>query len=198
MMAFAYAVALTGGIATGKSTVARMFEDDGFVVIDADRIAHEILEEQQEKIAKMFGAEMVREGKVDRKALGAVVFADPLKRKALETLLHPLIYARIEAEAKREDQKRKPYIVDIPLFFEGNRYPIKRSLVVYASQPQQIERTMQRDGLGREAVLERIAAQIDIAEKRYMADYVIDNSQDQTQLRVEYEKTKEMIMKDMQ
>jgi dephospho-CoA kinase len=57
---------------------------------------------------------------------------------------------------------------------------------------------MKRDGLGREAVLERIAAQIDIAEKRYMADYVIDNTQDQTQLRVEYEKTKEMIMKDMQ
>jgi dephospho-CoA kinase len=197
MMAFAYAVALTGGIATGKSTVARMFEDDGFVVIDADRIAHEILDEQQEKIIEMFGEEMVREGKVDRKALGAVVFADPQKRKALESLLHPLIYARIEAEAEREDQKCKPYIVDIPLFFEGRRYPIKRSLVVYASPEQQIERAMQRDGLTREAVLKRIAAQIDIVEKRDMADYVIDNTQDQTQLRVEYEKTKEMIMKDM-
>jgi dephospho-CoA kinase len=198
MMAFAYAVALTGGIATGKSTVARMFEDDGFVVIDADRIAHEILDEQQEKIIEMFGEEMVSEGKVDRKVLGAVVFADPKKRKALESLLHPLIYARIEAEAEREDQKCKPYIVDIPLFFEGKRYPIKRSLVVYASPEQQVERAMQRDGLTREAVLKRIAAQIDIAKKRDMADYVIDNSQDQTQLRVEYEKIKKMIMKDMQ
>jgi dephospho-CoA kinase len=195
-MAFEYAVALTGGIATGKSSVARMFEADGFVVIDADRIAHEILEEQQEKIVEMFGEEMVREGKVDRKALGAVVFADPLKRKALEQLLHPLIYARIEAESVREDQKRKPYIIDIPLFFEGGRYPVRRSLVVYASQTQQIERAMQRDGLDRKAVLERIAAQIDIEEKRYLADYVIDNSQDQTQLRVEYEKIREMIMKD--
>ena len=198
MMAFAYAVALTGGIATGKSTVARMFEDDGFVVIDADRIAHEILDEQQEKIIEMFGEEMVSKGKVDRKVLGAVVFADPKKRKALESLLHPLIYARIEAEAEREDQKCKPYIVDIPLFFEGKRYPIKRSLVVYASPEQQVERAMQRDGLTREAVLKRIAAQIDIAKKRDMADYVIDNSQDQTQLRVEYEKIKKMIMKDMQ
>ena len=141
---------------------------------------------------------MIVEGKVDRKALGAVVFADPLKRKALEQLLHPLIYTRIEGKAEAEDKKRKPYIVDIPLFFEGKRYPIERALVVYASQPQQIERAMQRDGLEREAVLERIAAQIDIEEKRYMADFVIDNSKDQTQLRVEYEQTKEMIVKDFE
>ena len=195
-MAFKYAVALTGGIATGKSSVAKMFESDGFTVIDADRIAHEILEEQKGKIVDMFGEMMIVEGKVDRKALGAVVFADPLKRKALEQLLHPLIYTRIEDEAKAEDKKRKPYIVDIPLFFEGKRYPIERSLVVYASQVQQIERAMQRDGLGREAVLERIAAQIDIEEKRYMADFVIDNSGDQTQLRVEYAKAKEAIEKE--
>ena len=197
-MAFQYAVALTGGIATGKSSVAKMFKEDGFTVIDADRIAHEILEEQKEKIADMFGERMIVEGKVDRKALGAVVFADPLKRKALEQLLHPLIYARIESKAEAEDKKHKPYIVDIPLFFEGKRYPIERALVVYASQVQQIERAMQRDGLEREAVLERIAAQIDIEEKRYMADFVIDNSKDQTQLRVEYEQTKEMIMKDFE
>jgi len=195
-MAFKYAVALTGGIATGKSSVAKMFESDGFTVIDADRIAHEILEEQKGKIVDMFGEMMIVEGKVDRKALGAVVFADPLKRKALEQLLHPLIYTRIENEAKAEDKKRKPYIVDIPLFFEGKRYPIERSLVVYASQVQQIERAMQRDGLEREAVLERIAAQIDIEEKRYMADFVIDNSGDQTQLRVEYAKAKEAIEKE--
>jgi len=86
--------------------------------------------------------------------------------------------------------------VDIPLFFEGGRYPIAKSLVVYTPVAQQIERAMARDGLSREAVLERIAAQIDIEEKRYMADYLIDNSKDQTQLRVEYEKAKEAIVKD--
>jgi len=195
-MAFQYAVVLTGGIATGKSSVARMFEMDGYRIIDADKIAHEVLETQKEKIAEMFGEEMIREGKVDRRALGSVVFSDPLKRKQLEQLLHPLIYEEIEAQAKQEDAKGRPYIVDIPLFFEGNRYPIEKSLVVYARPAQQIERAMMRDGLDREAVLERIAAQIDIAEKRYLADFVIDNSGDETQLRVEYERIKEAIEKE--
>ena len=195
-MAFAYAVALTGGIATGKSSVAKMFEEDGYTVIDADRIAHEMLERHQDQIAEMFGVEIIRDGKVDRKALGAVVFADPLARKRLEKFLHPLIYEEIEARAAQEDVKGRPYIVDIPLFFEGGRYPIKRTLVVYAPQSLQIERAMARDGLTREAVLERIAAQIDIEEKRYMADFVIDNSKDQTQLRVEYETIKQAIKKE--
>jgi dephospho-CoA kinase len=197
-MAFVYAVALTGGIATGKSSVARMFAEDGYTVIDADRIAHEVLAEQKEKIAEMFGETMIKEGNVDRKALVAVVFADPLKRKKLEQLLHPLIYEEIEAQAKTEDAKGRPYIVDIPLFFEGKRYPIERSLVVYAPQTLQIERAMNRDGLTREAVLERIAAQIDIEEKRYMGDFVIDNSGDQNQLRVEYERIKEAIEKEFE
>jgi dephospho-CoA kinase len=195
-MAFTYAVALTGGIATGKSSVARMFEADGYRVIDADRIAHEMLETQKEKIAEMFGPEMIRGGSVDRKALGALIFADLLKRKRLEALLHPLIYEEIEALAKAEDAKGRPYIVDIPLFFEGGRYPIERSLVVYAPLERQIARAMERDGLDREAVLERIAAQIDIEEKRHMGDFVIDNSGDQTQLRVEYERIKEAIEKE--
>ncbi len=195
-MVFEYAVALTGSIATGKSTVARMFEEDGFVIIDADSIAHEVLESQQEVIARMFGDEVVRHGTVDRKALGKVVFADPLKRKALEQLLHPLIYDVIEARAKEEDAKQKPYIVDIPLFFEGGRYPIKHTLVVYAAPKQQLERAMMRDGLDEEAVLERIASQIDIAEKRFLADYVIDNTQDEVHLRSEYEQAKDAILKE--
>jgi len=195
-MAFDYAVALTGGIATGKSSVAKMFKEDGFTVIDADQIAHEILEEQRNRIVKMFGEEIVKEGRVDRKTLGIVIFADPLKRKALERLLHPLIYERIEVKAQREDAKRKPYFVDIPLFFEGKRYPIKRSLVVYAPQEKQIERAMLRDGLDKKAILERIAAQIDIEKKRYMADFVIDNSCDKAQLRIEYEQAKDAILKE--
>ncbi len=195
-MAFEYAVVLTGSIATGKSSVARMFAEDGFVIIDADTIAHEVLESQQEAIAQMFGDEVVQDGKVDRKSLGKVVFADPLKRKALEQLLHPLIYDVIEARAKAEDAKRKPYIVDIPLFFEGRRYPIKRSLVVYATPEQQLARAMARDGLDEEAVLERIASQIDIAEKRFLADYVIDNTKDEAHLRNEYERARDAIVKE--
>jgi len=173
-----------------------MFEADGFTVIDADRIAHEMLEQEKRKIAEMFGSEMIKEEKVDRKALGAVVFTDTSARKRLEGLLHPLIFEKIEALAQTEDLKGRPYIVDIPLFFEGKRYPISRSLVVYAPASQQIDRAMQRDGLERDAVLKRMAAQIDIEKKRSMADFVIDNSADQTQLRVEYAKAKEAIVKE--
>ena len=195
-MAFAYAVALTGGIATGKSTVARMFENDGFVVLDADKTAHRILDEQREKIAEMFGEAVLNETGVDRKALGAIVFADPLARKRLEKLLHPLIFERIAEESERLDALRRPYIVDIPLFYEGGRYPIAKTVVVYAPQPLQIARAMERDGLSEEAVLERIAAQIDIEEKRYMADYLIRNDGDEAQLRTEYEKVRDAIIKE--
>jgi len=195
-MAFEYAVALTGSIATGKSSVARMFEADGFCIIDADTVAHEVLESQQDAIGRMFGDEVIQDGKVDRKVLGSVIFADPSKRKALEQLLHPLIYDVIESKAKEEDAKRKPYIVDIPLFFEGGRYPIERSLVVYATPEQQLERAMARDGLDEEAVLERIASQIDSAKKRSLADYVIDNTKDQAHLRREYEQARDAILKE--
>jgi dephospho-CoA kinase len=195
-MAFAYAVALTGGIATGKSTVARMFENDGFVVLDADKTAHRILDEQREKIAEMFGEAVLNETGVDRKALGAIVFADPLARKRLEKLLHPLIFEHIANESERLDALSRPYIVDIPLFYEGGRYPIKKAVVVYAPQPLQIRRAMERDGLSEEAVLERIAAQIDIEEKRFMCDYLIRNDGDEAQLRSEYEKVRDAIVKE--
>ncbi len=195
-MAFEYAVALTGGIATGKSTVAKMFEADGYSIIDADKIAHEVLQSQHQTIATMFGDAVVKEGKVDRKALGKIVFADKDARKALEALLHPLIYQAIEQRATEEDAKRKPYIVDIPLFFEGGRYPIERVAVVYAPKNLQIARTMKRDGLSEKEVQKRLDAQMDIELKRTRADFLIDNSQDQTQLRVEYQKVKEAIEKE--
>lgn len=95
-MAFEYAVVLTGSIGTGKSTVLKVFTSFGFDTIDADNVAHQVLQEQAEKIASMFGTAVVREGVVDRKALGEIVFSDSNKRKDLESLLHPLIYEEIE------------------------------------------------------------------------------------------------------
>lgn len=115
-MAFEYAIVLTGGIATGKSTVADYFAKEGFKIIDADRIAHDVLDGQHQKIAQMFGETFVKQGKVDRKALGAVIFADSSKRKALESLLHPLIYSEIEHRSEELDKHKVTYLVDIPLF----------------------------------------------------------------------------------
>ena len=195
-MAFEYAIALTGGIATGKSSATIILSLYGFRFIDADKIAHQMLDEQHPKIEEMFGKSLVKDRKVDRKALGSIVFSDPVKRKALEALLHPLIYDEIERQAIKQDRFQKPYIIDIPLFFEGGRYPIERSLVVYTTKEQQLQRLMQRDGYHQKEALKRIESQMDIEEKRKRATYIIDNSGDLKQLQYECERVKEQILKD--
>ena len=195
-MAFKYAVVLTGSIATGKSTVSKALTASGFHIIDADQIAHKILDEQYLTIADMFGEKLITDGRVDRKALGAIVFADSTKRKELEDLLHPLIYNEIERLSMQQDLLKKPYFIDIPLFFEGERYPIEKSLVIYTPPVQQLERLMSRDGYTKEEALDRIKTQIPVEEKRKRARYVIDNSGTLTQLKEECERVKEEILHD--
>ncbi|MEN8726328.1 MAG: dephospho-CoA kinase [Sulfurovum sp.] len=195
-MAFRYAIVLTGSIATGKSTVSKLFASLGFHIIDADQIAHQVLDEQNQAIAEMFGKALIHQGKVDRKALGAIVFVDSDKRKKLEALLHPLIYNEIERLSTEQDKLGKPYFIDIPLFFEGGRYPIEKSLVVYTTEEQQLERLMKREGYTKEEAVNRIQTQIPIEEKRKRASYVIDNSGTLTQLEKECERVKEEILND--
>jgi len=189
-MDFEYAVALTGGIATGKSSVSTIFKAEGFVVIDADKIAHTVLNQASTEVANLFGREVLCDNGINRKVLGSIVFANQQKRKALEALLHPLIYHEILKQSRVEEVKRKPYLIDIPLFFESNRYQISRTIVVYASRTQQIERGMHRDGFSKEEILRRLNAQIEIEKKRQWATYLIDNSGEQNIL---YEKTIEVI-----
>lgn len=195
-MAFKYAIALTGGIATGKSSAAAMLSSLGFHIIDADKIAHRILDEQQQAIADNFGKKFVVQGKVDRKSLGAVVFTDSTKRKKLEELLHPLIYKEIKRLSEQADVLQKSYFIDIPLFFESERYSMAKSLVVYASKEQQLNRLMSRDGHNEEEALARIHTQISIEEKRKRASYVIDNSGTLIQLQKECERVKEEMLHD--
>jgi len=195
-MAFKHAIALTGSISTGKSTTVKLFKSFGFYVIDADTIAHQVLDEQHQAIADMFGEAFVKEGKVDRKALGSIVFRDDEKRKALEALLHPLIYEEIERQSTNQDRKEKPYFIDIPLFFESGRYPIKKSLVVYATKAQQLERLISREGYTEQEAHNRINTQIPVEEKRKRANYVIDNSGTLMQLEKECKRVKEEILND--
>ena len=195
-MAFEYAIALTGSIATGKSSVAKWFVKQGFKVIDADSIAHDILDAEYKKIEIMFGKELVNAQKVDRQKLGALVFSDEKKRARLESFLHPLIFTEIETESDKEDRLKKPYLIDIPLFFESNRYPIERSLVVYTPKETQLKRLMQRNGYNEKEAHLRIALQQDIEEKRKKASYLIDNSGDLTTLWLECKRVKEEIIGD--
>jgi len=195
-MVFTYAVALTGSIATGKSSVAKILSEAGFDIIDADTIAHTILNEKKDTIAQLFCKAIVVNDEVNRKALGAIVFADASKRKTLESLLHPLIYTRIASLAETLDKKKKPYFVDIPLFFEGKRYPIGKVLLVYAPEEIQLKRLMARDKIQQYEARQRIDSQIDIEEKVKHASYVIDNSGTLLQLKQETWCIVEEIKKD--
>lgn len=185
-MAFKYAIALTGGIATGKSTVASLLGLSGLRIIDADTISHKILDQNAAWVKTHFGEEFITpRGKVDRPKLGQVVFSDSEKRKELEAFLHPLIREEIERQSEKQDSFKYPYLIDIPLFFESNAYDIKESVVVYAPADIQLERFMKRNGFSEEESRRRIASQMPIDEKKARATWVIDNSQNLKHLQKE-------------
>jgi dephospho-CoA kinase len=192
-MAFKYAIALTGGIATGKSTVASLLALNGLRVIDADAIAHTILDRHVAWVEATFGASYVKNGKVDRAALGKLVFADLQAKATLEAFLHPKIREAIEAESEKQDRFEFPYLIDIPLFFETGAYPIEESVVVYTPKQIQLERFMKRNGFSEAESLRRIESQMDIEEKKQRATWVIDNSGGLKHLQRECENFVEMI-----
>jgi len=193
-MAFEYAVALTGGIASGKSTATVMLSLFGFRFIDADKISHQIIETQHKEITDIFGKEFIVDGKVDRKSLGGVIFADVEKRKELEGLMHPLIYQEILRHSKIQDRHQTPYLIDIPLFFEKGNYPIAESVVVYTPKSTQINRLIDRDNISKEEAIRKIESQMSIDEKRNNATYIIDNSGNLKQLQFQCEKVKDEIL----
>ncbi len=186
-MAYEYAIALTGGIATGKSTVASLMALGGVRVIDADTISHKLLDQHSSWVEDEFGAEFVSNSKVLRKKLGSLIFSNADAKTKLEQFLHPLIRKEIELQSSAQDRFKFPYLIDIPLFFENNSYPIDRSVVVYTSTKTQLERFMRRDGFTEEESLRRINSQMKIDEKRELSTWVIDNNQDLKHLQNECE-----------
>jgi len=123
-MAYEYAIALTGSIATGKSTVASLLALNGMRIIDADTISHEILDASASWVEETFGSEYLRLGRVDRPKLGNFVFSDDDAKRVLEEFLHPKIRAEIKKRSEKQDRLKFPYLIDIPLFFENNSYSI--------------------------------------------------------------------------
>lgn len=192
---FTYAVALTGNIGSGKSTVCSFLKMYGFEVIDADAIAKTILEGSKEELIALFGKRAVVDGVVDRAYLREVVFKNPEQKKALEELLHPKIRREIESLAKALDKKETPYIVDIPLFFETQNYPIAFSMLVYAPKEVAIARASKRDEKTQEAIEAIMDTQMDIEEKKRLATEVIDNSGSLKELQAEIERVVGIIKK---
>jgi dephospho-CoA kinase len=184
-LSFKNAIVLTGGIATGKSSVCSLLQLYGFKIIDADKVAHQMLETHTKEIAKLFGDEYIADGKVDRKKLGSLIFSNRDERLKLEKLLHPLIKEEIEKQASFCESKNVPYIVDIPLFFENRNYDIDEVVVVYCDKNTQLQRLINREGLSKEEAQKRVDAQMDIDEKKELADFVIDNTQNLKHLQAE-------------
>lgn len=175
-------VGLTGGIATGKSTVSEIFGDLGCVVIDADVLARAVVEPgapAHAAIVAEFGPGVLQpDGTLDRKKLGAIVFAEPGKRKRLEALTHPRIRERFAQRLAELVERDFAGIVifDAPVMIEsGNYKTMDRLVVVVTDAATQRARALDRDG-DPEEVERRIASQLPLSEKARLADYVIDNS----------------------
>ncbi len=188
-------VGLTGGIASGKSTVARIFRELGAHVLDADRIARDIVPPGSPalaRIARAFGKEMLRpDGTLDRAALGTLVFADAGKRRVLEGILHPLILDEIDRrveELEREDPEGL-VVVEAALILElGRQEEFDTLVVVWADEEQQLRRMIQRDRLSVDEAGRRLDAQMPLSEKRGRAQFVIDNSGDPAACRADTER----------
>jgi len=172
-------VALTGGIGSGKSTVADRFADLGVPVIDADRISHELTAPNGialEAIFHAFGPAVRKpDGGLDRAALREIVFSDPAARRRLEDILHPLIRGRM---LERLSSIEAPYaVLVIPLLFETGQADLAdRVLVVDLPEEDQISRTQQRDGLDGEEIRRILSSQVTRSQRLERAEDVIDNS----------------------
>lgn len=187
-------IGLTGGIATGKSTVSQMLVRRGAALIDADVIAREIMEPGHPvlaEVAQRFGQQvLLPDGRLDRKKLGAIVFSDSNERKALDAITHPAIrreMMRRMTELEAADPRRL-VVADIPLLFEsGLEVLYDEIMVVYVPRNVQLKRLMERDNLFREEAEARLRAQMDIELKREKADILIDNSlgKERTELQID-------------
>lgn len=174
-------VGLTGGIGSGKSTVARMFADEGVPIVDADQVAREVVEpgtEGLDAVVEAFGERVLAaDGTLDRKKVGERVFADAGARKQLESILHPRIAQASMAHFARLAGEGHPYaIYEAALLVENGSYRMMGALVVVtASEATQIARVRARDGLSEADARARIAAQLPLEDKVRVADYVIEN-----------------------
>ena len=184
-------IGLTGGIATGKSTVSKMFQEKGIPVLDADIIAHEVMGKGTpvfKQIVETFGESVVLpNGELDRRKLGEIVFNDSYLREQLNRIVHPAVKDVMLERIRRIDPQVPLVILDVPLLFESGFDSIcEQTIVVYTDEKTQLERLKHRNRLSTEDALKRIHAQMPLAEKIKRADVIIDNSRtiDETQKQV--------------
>lgn len=176
-------IGITGGIASGKTTVSNILKELGAIIIDADKIAHEILKKSRsgwKEVKNTFGNKILREnGEIDRSYLGEIVFNDRNKLKKLEEITHPLIIDKIKEEIKAANSIQnggKPIFLDAALLYESNLDRLVDEVwVIYVDRNTQLRRLMKRDNFTRKQAEKRINSQLSLEKKKEMADRLIDN-----------------------
>ncbi|HIH0222528.1 TPA: dephospho-CoA kinase [Staphylococcus aureus] len=186
-------IGLTGGIASGKSTVSELLYVFGFKVVDADKAAREAVKKGSKGLAQVrevFGDEAIDEnGEMNRRYMGDLVFNHPEKRLELNAIIHPIVRDIMEEEKQEYLKQGYNVIMDIPLLFENElENTVDEVWVVYTSESIQMDRLMQRNNLSLEDAKARVYSQISIDKKSRMADHVIDNLGDKLELKQNLER----------
>ncbi len=170
-------IGITGGIASGKTTVDQMILKEGYKVIDSDKIAHELLKEPSviSKLIETFGSEIVENGSVNRKQLGELTFRYPAKLQQLNSIVHPLVKMRIKEELARNPLEQLIF-VDVPLLYEAHmEREFDYVIVIYIPEKLQLERLMKRDDITSEYAITKMSRQLSIEEKITKADFIVYN-----------------------
>ena len=189
---------LTGGIATGKSTADKFFEEKNIPIVDCDEIAHNIMNVNKpawKDIKEVFGEKYLNEDQtINRKKLGKLVFNDPTKMKILNEITHPRIFQEMESQiAQYKSEGYSLIIVDAPVLFESHSEKYyDKTVVISLPQDLQIKRLMARNNLTKEEALSRINSQMSLKEKEARATYVIENTGSVEDL---YKKLNELLTK---
>ncbi|MDJ1090771.1 dephospho-CoA kinase [Macrococcus caseolyticus] len=175
-------IGLTGGIASGKSTVTNYLKENGFAVIDADIAARQAVEKGTEglrKVAETFPGVLNEDGTLNRKALGTIIFNDKAQRDSLNEIVHPIVRRLMDEEKAAALSEGKVVVMDIPLLYENElEHTVDEVWVVYVSYDIQKMRLMKRNELSESEADARINSQMSMDEKRDKADIVIDNCHD--------------------
>ncbi len=175
-------VGLTGGIASGKSTVSQMFKDQDIPVIDTDHIAHKLLDKDTEvfdQIVETFGEDVLTPSrKINRNVLGKIIFSDKEGRQKLNDIVHPKVKEHVLHEIDYYiDEGEEIIVMDVPLLFEAGFDTLCHdTVVVYSKQKDQVSRLVSRENITEDYARQKIKAQMPLSKKKELADFVIDNS----------------------
>ncbi|AZV63255.1 dephospho-CoA kinase [Peribacillus frigoritolerans] len=177
-------IGITGGIASGKSTVSLYLQELGFTIVDADLASRAVVEPGEEayhQVVEAFGEDiLLTDGNIDRVKLGSIIFNDQEKRLLLNGIVHPAVrnWMRVKTEAALSSGEETVFM-DIPLLFESKlTFMVDKTLLIYVDEQVQLERLMNRNGLSETEALARINSQMPLADKKALADAVIDNNGD--------------------